>query len=85
MSWKVCERLEEERRSREELRGGLEKEKEELRANLRDATNEVRGHFAIPHLHLYHLSSELRKVFVLAGVQAGVSDEAARQERKGGL
>uniref|UniRef100_A0A674NVI8 Family with sequence similarity 184 member B n=1 Tax=Takifugu rubripes TaxID=31033 RepID=A0A674NVI8_TAKRU len=38
---KVCERLEEERRSREELRGGLEKEIEELRTNLRDATNEV--------------------------------------------
>lgn len=53
--WKVCERLEEERRSREELRGGFEKEKEELRTKLRDATNEVRGHVALCHLHIYHL------------------------------
>lgn len=36
--------MEEERRTSEELRGGLEKEREELRTKLRDATNEVRGH-----------------------------------------
>lgn len=35
--------MEEERRSGEELRSGLEKEREELRTKLRDATNEVRG------------------------------------------
>ncbi len=35
--------MEEERRTSEELRIGLEKEREELRAQLRDATNEVRG------------------------------------------
>lgn len=68
VSWKVCEHLEEERRSREELRGGLEKEIEELRTNLRDATNEVRAHVEIHLLHLYHLSSELRRVSVLSGV-----------------
>lgn len=54
ISWKVCERLEEERRSREELCSGLEKEKDELRAKLRDATNEVRGHVALHELHIYH-------------------------------
>lgn len=54
ISWKVCERLEEERRSREELCSGLEKEKDELRAKLRDATNEVRGHVALHQLHIYH-------------------------------
>lgn len=42
-SRKVCARLEEERRSGGELRSGLEKEREELRSKLRDATNEVRG------------------------------------------
>lgn len=35
--------MEEERRNSEELRNGLEKEREELRAKLKDATNEVRG------------------------------------------
>lgn len=64
ISWKVCERLEEERRSRVELRGGFEKEKEELRTKLRDATNEVRGHAA--HLSLWSL--ELGKVSVLSGM-----------------
>lgn len=57
ISWKVCERLEEERRSREELRGGLEKEKEELRTKLRDATNEVRGHVALHQLHIYRFGA----------------------------
>uniref|UniRef100_A0A8C6K7N5 Family with sequence similarity 184 member B n=1 Tax=Nothobranchius furzeri TaxID=105023 RepID=A0A8C6K7N5_NOTFU len=37
----VCARLEEERRAAEELRGGLETEREELRTRLKDATNEV--------------------------------------------
>lgn len=35
--------MEEERRTGEELRSGLEKEIEELRTKLRDTTNEVRG------------------------------------------
>lgn len=35
--------MEEERRGGEELRSGLEREREELRTKLRDATNEVRG------------------------------------------
>lgn len=43
----MCARLEEERRTSEELRGGLEKEREELRTKLRDATNEVRGHITL--------------------------------------
>lgn len=34
-------RLEEERRTSEELCSGLEKEREELRTKLKDATNEV--------------------------------------------
>ncbi len=46
-SWKVCAHLEEERRTSEELRGGLEKEREELRTKLRDATNEVRGQMTL--------------------------------------
>lgn len=46
-SWKLCEHLEEERRSKEEKRSGLEKEKEELRTKLSDATKEVRGQFAL--------------------------------------
>lgn len=54
ISLKVCERLEEERRSREKLCGGLEKEKEGLRTKLRDATNEVRGHVALRQLHIRH-------------------------------
>ncbi|KAG7485047.1 hypothetical protein JOB18_002123 [Solea senegalensis] len=37
----VCAHLEEERRSSDELRNGLEKEMEELRAKLRDSSNEV--------------------------------------------
>lgn len=36
--------MEEERRSGEEFRQSLEKEREELRAKLRDASDEVRGH-----------------------------------------
>lgn len=42
----MCARLDEERRSGEELRGGLERDREELRTKLRDATNEVRGQLA---------------------------------------
>ncbi|KAG7261582.1 hypothetical protein CRUP_019228, partial [Coryphaenoides rupestris] len=38
----VCARLEEERRSGGEGRRGLEREREELRAQLQDATNEIR-------------------------------------------
>lgn len=43
----MCAHLEEERRTGEELRGGLEKEREELRTKLRDATNEVRGQITL--------------------------------------
>lgn len=41
-SLKVCAHLDLERRRSEELRSALEKEREELRTKLRDATNEVR-------------------------------------------
>lgn len=41
MLFKVCLRLEEERRAADELRSRLEKEKEELRKSLKDATTEV--------------------------------------------
>ena len=37
----VCARLEEERRSNGEMRRGLEREREDLRSQLQDATNEV--------------------------------------------
>lgn len=39
--------MEEERRTGEELRSGLEKEREELRTKLRDATNEVSGQITL--------------------------------------
>lgn len=69
VSWKVCERLEEERRSREELCGVFEKENEELRTKLRDATNEVTGHVALHQLHIYHMGvRSLGKVSVLSGM-----------------
>lgn len=45
---KVCARLEEERRAGEELRSELEKEREELRTKLKDATNEVSGQMLLP-------------------------------------
>lgn len=43
----MCAHLEEERRTGEELRSGLEKEREELRTKLRDATNEVSGQITL--------------------------------------
>lgn len=40
---KVCARLDEERRSAEELRKSLEREKDELRAKLKDTNAEVKS------------------------------------------
>lgn len=55
---KVCARLEEERRSGGELRGGLEKEREELRAKLRDASSEVRGQHGATQLGNFNLKKK---------------------------
>lgn len=80
ISRKVRERLEEERRSREELCGGLEKENEELRTKLRDATNEVRGRVALPRLHVYHSGVQSWQRSLCA--QVGRLESAMKQRDK---
>lgn len=71
-SRKVCAHLEEERRTGEELRGGLEKEREELRTKLRDATNEVRGQIALAEC--VFTPYEMIKVFRISAITLVICD-----------
>lgn len=74
----MCARLEEERRGGEERRAGLEKEREELRTQLRDATNEVRGRFS-PRLTGFRIS-----VITAACLQICRLESAIQQREKKG-
>ena len=87
-SWKVCARSEEERRRAEELRSGLEKEREELRTKLKDSTDEVRGQTELPSAQITPDQPDCKLkhsiVPVLSDLSAGVRDPKAREEGKSG-
>lgn len=85
-SRKVCARMEEERRSRGELRSGLEKEREELRAKLRDATSEVRNQHGATQLgHFFnnplYRCVRSRRVTVLACSQISRLEQQPQQQQ----
>lgn len=84
----MCAHLEEERRSREELHSRLEKEREELRTKLRDATNEVRGQNTLvkcvflPDKAICNLKSERSLCCQMCRLES-VMQQQHKKEKKG--
>lgn len=86
----MCARLEEERRSGGELRSGLEKEREELRDKLRDATNEVRGQHGATQLghffkNLFHKCAGRIGMTVLACSQVSRLEQQQQDKKEKSL
>lgn len=52
----------------DELRGGLEKDREELRTKLRDATNEVRGQITLAECVFLPDEIYQIKLFIISGI-----------------